>query len=371
MKLIQTIKILSVGATLSFSAHAENITYQFSGHMVDAFGNYDAGTPFTGTFSYVRPQINQMYDPNDPFTSTYRGRYDYSSFRFQVGDVITGYNTVSDTNGYTWVYDNASYVEDYFQMSPSDHKSFGNFGGVTLNYFDFVLQDFTGTVFNNGSLPGQGMTGTDFNQGIHNAEASFLQLRHDPLGPFDTSMPVYARGLLDFLGPVNMPLGFDTSIYRFNVENVTPNTLTFIDPVVAVGYDYAIGAGDPNFASVLLPNIGDGQFMIEYLNGEELVQLALAADTPFYFPDGGVSDFKVRGIETTAALDPDDTNAFITGLSFASAGNFTGTMTPVTVETAPVPLPSGLILFVSGILGMLPSRLPRGKNKQQFQTVTS
>ena len=353
MKLIQLAKILAVGTVFTASAQAETINYQFSGHMVDAFGNYDVGTPFTGTFSYVRPQINQMYHPNDPFTSAYLGRYEYSSFRFQVGDVVTGFNTVSDTNGYTWVYDNASYGEDYFQMSPSDHKPFGNFGGVTLNYFDFVLQDFTGTVFNNGSLPGQGMTGTDFNQGIHNAEASFLQLRHDPLGPMDMSSPVYARGLLDFLGPVNMPLGFDTSIYRFNVENVGPNSLTFIDPLVAVGYDYAIGAGDPNFASLLLPNIGDGQFTIEYLNGDELVQLALAADTPFYFPTSGVSAFKVRGIETAAALDPNDSNAFITGLSFISAGNFTGTMTPITVDTAPVPLPSGLMLFFSGIAGLV------------------
>ena len=50
--------------------------------------------------------------------------------------------------------------------------------------------------------------------------------------------------------------------YEFHVELVGPDNVIFIDPVVAVGYDYAIGAGDPNFASIILPNVGDGIFDI-------------------------------------------------------------------------------------------------------------
>lgn len=351
MKLMQLAKILAVGTAFSASAHAETIAYTFSGQLVDPFGSYDVGTPFSGTFSYVRPQQNRAEPP--PGMAGW-GYYTYKNISFQIGSVTGGYSSISNSFGDIYVTDNTEL--DYFGLSPADRKNFGNVGGLALTFFQIALQDLTGNVFNNFSLPGQGMTGSDFTRGDHYSEASLIELQSDqatltPGGPHDA--PVFARGLLDYLGPVNMPFGTDTSIYRFNVENVGPNSLTFIDPLVAIGYDYAIGAGDPNFASLLLPNIGDGQFTIEYLNGDELVQLALAADTPFYFPTGGVSAFKVRGIETAAALDPNDTNAFITGLSFISAGNFTGTMTPVTVDTAPVPLPSGFMLFFSGIAGLI------------------
>lgn len=42
-------------------------------------------------------------------------------------------------------------------------------------------------------------------------------------------------------------------VYNFNITNVGPSSVTFIDPLVAIGYKYAVGDGDPNFASVLLP----------------------------------------------------------------------------------------------------------------------
>jgi hypothetical protein len=38
--------------------------------------------------------------------------------------------------------------------------------------------------------------------------------------------------------------------FHFTIGNVGPNSVTFIDPPVAVGYDYATGPGDPNFKSV-------------------------------------------------------------------------------------------------------------------------
>ena len=37
----------------------------------------------------------------------------------------------------------------------------------------------------------------------------------------------------------------------------------------------------------------------------------------------------MRGIETSAGLNPQDATAFITGLTFVSEGSFTGTMTPI------------------------------------------
>src|SRR5207253_11071330 len=55
-----------------------------------------------------------------------------------------------------------------------------------------------------------------------------------------------------------------TGVYHFNVGSVGPDSVTFIDPAVAVGYIFDIGAGDPDFASVLLPNVGDGVFDLSF-----------------------------------------------------------------------------------------------------------
>lgn len=61
--------------------------------------------------------------------------------------------------------------------------------------------------------------------------------------------------------------------YNFNIQNVAPNQTYFIDPLVAIGYDYAIGAGDPLFASVLLPTgIGDDLYEIILNNVSYLAQ---------------------------------------------------------------------------------------------------
>ena len=114
---------------------------------------------------------------------------------------------------------------------------------------------------------------------------------------------------------------------------------------MAIGYDYAIGAGDPNFASVMLPNVGDGNFDLIFGNTATTIQ----ADTQFFFPSGGVSEFSVRGIETSANLDPNNVTAFITGLTFVGGGQFTGTMIPVLQS---VPEPSVLLLLSSGLIGL-------------------
>lgn len=144
----------------------------------------------------------------------------------------------------------------------------------------------------------------------------------------------------------------DNGVYNFSVQGVGPGSVTFIDPFVAVGYDYAIGAGDPNFASVLLPNIGDGNYMLAYTDGSGAKSVALAHGSQYFFAQGGVSAFRVSGIETEAMLDPANATAFITGLTFAAAGNFTGTMTPITTFVAEVPEPHTWALLAAGLAGL-------------------
>jgi hypothetical protein len=138
-------------------------------------------------------------------------------------------------------------------------------------------------------------------------------------------------------------------VYNFNIAQVGPSSITFIDPEVAIGYDYAIGAGDPKFASVLLPNVGDGQFTLEYTDAEGDKSVALAQGAQFFFAAGGVEAFRVRGIETSAMLDPADVTAFITGLTFTGDGSFTGTMKPIVVV---VPEPSSYALMLLGLAGL-------------------
>ncbi len=148
-------------------------------------------------------------------------------------------------------------------------------------------------------------------------------------------------------GPlVNLPVVLENGSFKFDMA-VQAGQTYFIDPEVAVGYDYAVGAGDPQFRSVVLPtDIGDGLYDI--LGLDAMGQWQLLADDinggqVFDFGSEGRSIFRVLGIETTAALDPLNTTAFITGLTFNSSGRFTGTQTPITVNTT-VPEPSTLAL---------------------------
>jgi hypothetical protein len=139
----------------------------------------------------------------------------------------------------------------------------------------------------------------------------------------------------------------------------------FIDPVVSVGYKYAVGPGNPKFASVILPVVGDGVFTLAFLEGQSQVVQQLLANTQFFFPAGGVSAFDVTGIEPSAMLDPSDVTAFITGLTFVADGDFTGTMTPILMDVpdSAVPEPASFVLLASTFVGAGVVR--RGRRQQQ------
>lgn len=143
-------------------------------------------------------------------------------------------------------------------------------------------------------------------------------------------------------------------VYIFD-NIVSGGEVKFYDPVVTEGYDYEIGLGDPRFASFILPDIGDGLFDL-YLYDDTIsdfvFEAIVGADLEYFFDPEGVGLFRILGIETSLGLDPNDPTAFVTGLSFVEDGRFTGTMKPIVAEVAPVPLPAGGVLLISGF-GML------------------
>ncbi|HSM78330.1 MAG TPA: PEP-CTERM sorting domain-containing protein, partial [Bryobacteraceae bacterium] len=131
------------------------------------------------------------------------------------------------------------------------------------------------------------------------------------------------------------------------------------------GYDFAVTSG-PNIESVIFPilpgdmngydiygfdNATHGYGIIGHVNGGVV----------FTFSTGGVSEFKVRGIDIAAGLDPANTHAFVTGLTFVSAGEVSMTQTP----TGIVPEPEIYAMLLAG-LGVVGFIARRSKRLQRF-----
>ena len=150
---------------------------------------------------------------------------------------------------------------------------------------------------------------------------------------------------------VNLPSVTPAGVYQYSMT-VVAGTTYFVDPKVTVGYQFAIGAGDPNFASVLLPAVQLNPFDVSFVyNGVDFSDIVLPK-TAFEFPIGGVDAFTVTGIDPSDGLDPGDTTAFITGLTFTGDGTFNGTQTPITAVVA-TPEPGSIVLLASSLLGLL------------------
>lgn len=205
---------------------------------------------------------------------------------------------------------------------------------------------------------------------LYSLEISLLDLRDPNGGVGNSNILSRTRSIFDFtflgqgapsnvfLPNVNLQNGIPEFQFQVAVEE---GRQIFIDPLVAIGYDYQIGAGNPNFKTVLLPTgIGDGWYELYMWDNGAWVKLADIEGGQLYdFGDTGVDRFRVMGIETSAGLSPDNPSAFITGLQFAGTGVFTGTMTAVSVE---VPEPASLALAVLA-LALLAMR--RGIHKEQ------
>jgi hypothetical protein len=186
----------------------------------------------------------------------------------------------------------------------------------------------------------------------YSLEIQGVRTRNPALPISNPNRLAVSRAFFDFVplpagSPVvNLPAVDEAGVYHFDLILGGAGETVFIDPLVAIGYEYAIGLGDPTFASVLLPDVGDGQYGLFTCDGASIG--SGFAGVPFAFQPGGLGCFQVLGIEASAGLDPTNTTAFITGLTFTSGGTFTGTMTPITSEVA-VPEPATWLLLLSGV----------------------
>ena len=163
-------------------------------------------------------------------------------------------------------------------------------------------------------------------------------------------------------GPVvNLPVVLPDGTFQFNMAVVAGQTY-YLDPAVAVGYDFRTAAGNPSFGSVVLPaGIGDGLYDIYALDmGGATTLLAhdWAAGAVFSFGAQGLTGFRIGGIEPSAGLDPADVTAFVTGVTFVADGLFTGTQTPLVLNVTAVPEPETYALLIAGlgVMGLVARR---------------
>ena len=143
----------------------------------------------------------------------------------------------------------------------------------------------------------------------------------------------------------NMPVGTGTPIW--------------IDPIVATGYDYLISNGPLVNGVTLLPGVGDGRYDIWLKEGGEWKLFASDVAGGEHFEFGkSVDEFRITGIETDAAINPNSPIAFSTGLWFDAVGNATVTQTALTVDVLPVPEPAtyGMLLAGLGMIGFAARR---------------
>jgi hypothetical protein len=147
---------------------------------------------------------------------------------------------------------------------------------------------------------------------------------------------------------------------------ITDDDPIFIDPDVAIGYDYIVNSG-PSLASVLLPeNIGDNLFDLwlwDSIAGDWYDTNTDIIGGTWYVFAQPTDRFRIMGIEIDAMLDPTNAEAFVTGLTFDSQGVINMEQNAVSVWVdgpTSVPEPQTLLLLITAI-GFMARRRSQAK----------
>jgi len=136
---------------------------------------------------------------------------------------------------------------------------------------------------------------------------------------------------------------------------------TFIDPVMAIGYDYRILSG-PWFTSFVLPvlpfNTTYDLYLFDALLGDFALETTVDAGLAYSFASP-VNLFRIWGIDPQNMLDPADPLAFPTGLTFETLEPVQMTMTPHAIPE----LSSFVIWSGLGAIGLLVCGLRRRRRQ--------
>jgi len=134
--------------------------------------------------------------------------------------------------------------------------------------------------------------------------------------------------------PASLPTGTtNTGAHAFSVD-IAASVPIFISAPTAVAYDYALGEHDPRFASVRLPlGLGSNKFVVAVRHKAFAVNAGQLFDFRAHGFKKGVKSFRVACIDPAARLDPVNSLAFPTELTFVEAGKFTGTQQPLATAT--------------------------------------
>ena len=147
--------------------------------------------------------------------------------------------------------------------------------------------------------------------------------------------------------------------FRFEFA-ATPDTFIFVDPLIATGYDFQVQSGQL-ILSAIFPELGDadGYDIFSLSDLDNPLATNVLGGTAFSF-GAGISGFALRGIDASLALDPTNTAAFVTGLTFdvESPTQIQLTQTPVTELSGAVPEASTWSMMILGI-GLLGGTLRR------------